>query len=74
MLIHPEFLRDRSSTSILSRLRGAGQRVAAFGWAQLGPMRDLIESANLVRVRVHAPVMPLCPACRTNRPRPCPLH
>nr|ABZ90902.1 channelrhodopsin-2 [Volvox carteri f. nagariensis]ABZ90903.1 channelrhodopsin-2 [Volvox carteri f. nagariensis] len=47
VLLHPEFLRDKSSTSLPARLRSIGQRVAAFGWSPVGPVRDLIESAGL---------------------------
>ncbi|PNH09255.1 hypothetical protein TSOC_004141 [Tetrabaena socialis] len=47
VLMHPEFLRDRAPTGLAGRLRMMGQRTAAFGWAPLGPMRDLIEGASL---------------------------
>ncbi|GFR44466.1 hypothetical protein Agub_g5727 [Astrephomene gubernaculifera] len=47
VLMHPEFLRDRSPAGLAGRLRTMGQRTAAFGWAQLGPVRDLIESSGL---------------------------
>ncbi len=47
VLAHPEFLRDKSAGGIVNKMRMLGVRVAAFGWAPLGPMRDLIESAGL---------------------------
>lgn len=47
VLLHPEFVRDRSPNGLVSRLRNMGQRTAAFGWAQVGPMRDLIDSSGV---------------------------
>ncbi|GIL89020.1 hypothetical protein Vretifemale_16924 [Volvox reticuliferus] len=47
VLLHPEFLRDKGPSGLPGRLRAMGQRVAAFGWASIGPVRDLIESAGL---------------------------
>ena len=36
-----------SPNGLVNRLRMMGQRVAAFGWAPVGPVRDLIESSGL---------------------------
>jgi hypothetical protein len=47
VLMHPEFLRDRSPAGLLPRLKMMGQRTAAFGWAAIGPMRDLIEGSGV---------------------------
>lgn len=47
VLLHPEFLRDRSPNSLAARLKMAGQRVCAFGWTPMGPMRELIESSGI---------------------------
>ncbi|GLI59719.1 hypothetical protein VaNZ11_001663 [Volvox africanus] len=47
VLLHPEFLRDKGPGSLPARLQAIGQRVAAFGWSSMGPVRDLIESAGL---------------------------
>lgn len=47
VLMHPEFLRDKSPNNLPTRLRALGQRTAAFGWAPLGPVRELIESSGL---------------------------
>lgn len=47
VLLHPEFLQDKSSNSAIARLRMAGQRVCAFGWSPSGPVKDLIESSGI---------------------------
>ena len=35
VLLHPEYLRDRSAGGVVARLKATGNRVAAFGWAQV---------------------------------------
>ena len=35
VLLHPEYLKDRSSNGVVARLKASGNRVAAFGWAQV---------------------------------------
>jgi len=47
VLLHPEFLMDQSPNGMASRLKAAGQRVVAFGWSPVGPMRQLIEGSGL---------------------------
>lgn len=37
----------RSPSGPVTRLRMLGQRVCAFGWAPVGPIKDLIESRGL---------------------------
>lgn len=43
VLIHPEFLRN---SNLLSKLRGLGVRLVAFGPSQ-GPLRDLVDSSGV---------------------------
>lgn len=33
VLLHPEYLKDRSMNGVVARLKASGNRVAAFGWA-----------------------------------------
>nr|AER58218.2 channelopsin 2 [Chlamydomonas raudensis] len=47
VLVHPEFLKDASSSGLVTKLRMMGQRVCAFGWSPMGPQRELIESRGL---------------------------
>nr|AER58217.1 channelopsin 1 [Chlamydomonas yellowstonensis] len=47
VLVHPEFLRDRSQNGLVSRLKMTGHGVCAFGWVPSGPMREIIESAGV---------------------------
>lgn len=35
VLLHPEYLRDNSTSGLVARLRAAGHRVVAFGWSQV---------------------------------------
>ena len=35
VLLHPEYLRDKSPSGAVARLRAAGHRVVAFGWSQV---------------------------------------
>lgn len=44
VLIHPEFLRDRTPNGLLPRLRAANQRVVAFGWAPVGEWRHKVAA------------------------------
>ncbi len=46
VLAHPEFLRDKSPAGLVGRLHSGGQRVVAFGWSPMGPMRELIETSG----------------------------
>ncbi len=47
ILLQPEFLQDRSANGLVARLKGAGQRVCAFGWGAASPARELIEGSGL---------------------------
>lgn len=47
MLLHPEYLRDRSGSSLLVTLLNNGVKVAAYGWEPAGFARELIEGAGI---------------------------
>lgn len=47
VLLHPEFLRDKSPSGLVNCLHAANQRCIAFGWAPLGPMRELVETSGV---------------------------
>lgn len=47
MLLHPEYLRDRSGSSLLVTLRNNGCRIAAYGWEPSGFARELIEGSGI---------------------------
>jgi hypothetical protein len=47
VLLHPEFLGDKSPADLVARLKMMNQRVCAFGWALAGPMRSQVESSGL---------------------------
>eukprot|EP00798_Chlamydomonas_sp_ICE-L_P024783 gene24783-10424_t len=46
VLVHPEYLRDRSPAGLLSNLKMMNMRVCAFGWVHQGPHRELIEACG----------------------------
>lgn len=47
VLLHPDFLHNKSPVGLIGSLKGLGMRLAAFGWQPAGPVRDLIESAGV---------------------------
>lgn len=47
VLLHPEYLRDRTGGSLLTALRNNSVRIAAFGFEPSGFVRDLIQSAGI---------------------------
>ena len=47
VLLHPEYLRDRSGSGLLAALRQNGIKVAAFGWEPSGFVKEVIEGANV---------------------------
>jgi hypothetical protein len=47
VLLHPEYLRDRAGSSLLTALRNNSVRLAAFGYEPTGFVRDLIQSAGI---------------------------
>jgi hypothetical protein len=47
VLLHPEYLRDRSGSSLLATLRNNGCKIAAYGWEPAGFARELIEGAGI---------------------------
>lgn len=47
VLLHPEYLRDRSGGSLLVTLLNNNCKVAAYGWEPSGFARELIEGAGL---------------------------
>eukprot|EP00798_Chlamydomonas_sp_ICE-L_P020346 gene20346-27109_t len=46
VLVHPEYLRDRSPSGLLGRVKMMGLRVCAFGMVPQGPHRELIEACG----------------------------
>jgi hypothetical protein len=47
VLLHPEYLRDRSGSSLLVTLMNNGVKLAAYGWEPSGFARELIEGAGI---------------------------
>ena len=48
VLLHPEYLRDRSGPSLLVTLMNNNCKVAAYGWEPQGFARELIEGAGIM--------------------------
>jgi hypothetical protein len=47
VLLHPEYLRDRTGSSLFTALRNNSVRIAAFGFEPSGFVYDLIKSAGI---------------------------